>query len=36
MIFGKKYNVRFDFYAGIIIISMIAIEWNVSNPQVNK
>lgn len=36
MIFGKKYNVHFDFYAGIIISSVIAIEWNISNPQVNK
>lgn len=37
MIFGKKYNVHFDFNAGIIIIiRVIAIEQNVSNPQVNK
>lgn len=36
MLFGKKYNMHFDFYAGIIIITVIAIEQNVSNPQVNK
>lgn len=34
MIFGKKYNVHFDFYSGIIV--MIALEKNVTNPQVNN
>lgn len=36
MIFGKKYNVHFDFYSGIIIIIMTAVEKNVTNPQVNN
>ena len=36
MIFGKKYNVHFDFYSGIIVIIMIAIEKNVTNSQVNN